>query len=1218
VSSDWRVDDRTIVGRSLGQTLIDAAVEVARLEEQVEKARHAERIRDASRFGRAAAVVRSARHSRGEALRAPSRLARVLLKPGQRVAPWTPQQAVTTPQIGLIPLQRPEPDANETESSVAIRGATLAKALWGGRRLVVAGILADGTRAGLAPECELVDLHPDGWMEALSQTACDLLLIEPLRRKAGRVEHRNLTTMIPVLTEVIEWCHDHGIPTALWNTSDPFDRHLNREVARMVDHVFTADLDSVAYYAKLLGHRRVHICPLATQPALHNPIERGERKRAAVFAGGYQLRARTRSSNLDALIDGTSRVLPVEIYDRNLGTIDDDARWPAPYDERVVGTLPVTQLDVAYKRYALGLNVTTAKTSSTALSQRVLDLLASGTPTVSGFARGIRVLLGDLVPMSDSADRVEAIVSELLADRDATDKRRAMALHRVLSEHTYRRRLDYIAHVVAGISSSLGHRIGVVAVVADRTEARRVSDMVAGQKDAQPELLLVTDHATIADAADRVVTRAKANALTLAEAFPDADAIAVLSPDSWYGPYYLAGLVDALDYGGAPAAAKGTRYRTDGQNLAVIDAGAEYTCVSGELVPWCRALLSTAACRSVLVADAVVQGALIPVNDHVPTIDRFDYCEGVGAGAVPKGLSADLGIDTGLPMDSLVTEAERLADAVLSTPPLTEVDAATYPSGWFQHASGGRAVLASCREGHLFGFSGDEEVAWYIPFRGTLPVADVSQDGKALYLSFDADVRGRGNVGVNVSWVAADGTRIPGNTLFGRGTVHKISVPREAASVRLFFTVKGEGVAVVRSIVLSAINPQPEFVPHLFGRTTKTLLLTDHYSSYELPYQRSFVHSRVKSYARYGESVDVWVNSSDRHITYREYENVDVMGGRPAALRAVLDSGAYTTVLVHTMYEHLWAILKDYVDNLRVVAWMHGGELHRWWLDPVNPSINAPRELQIEQIKADPRFAHWRAVLADPHPKLRFVVVSQTFLDQMQEDLALFDVGFPPEQTVVIHNPVSPERFPYFPKPASQRKRLMSLRPFWSANYANDLTVAAIVDLSTEPWFSELDILVAGYGPAFDEITAPLRDFPNVILKKGFFETQLEIAALYREYGVLLVPTRRDTQGLSRDEGMCAGLVPITTAIDAVPEFLSEEEGYLVPPEDPKAIANAVRDLYHHPDVFLGKSAAAAARIRRTVVDDIVIPQEIAQFVDPADRGETQNQRQTPSPNTRI
>jgi glycosyltransferase involved in cell wall biosynthesis len=86
---------------------------------------------------------------------------------------------------------------------------------------------------------------------------------------------------------------------------------------------------------------------------------------------------------------------------------------------------------------------------------------------------------------------------------------------------------------------------------------------------------------------------------------------------------------------------------------------------------------------------------------------------------------------------------------------------------------------------------------------------------------------------------------------------------------------------------------------------------------------------------------------------------------------------------------------------------------------------------------------------------------------------------------------------------------------------------------------------------------------------------------------------------------MSSGLVPITSDLPVVREFLTEEEGYIAPYEDAAGLADAIRDLYHHPDVFLAKSRAAAARVRRTVASAVVIPQELALFIaEPAARKE--------------
>ena len=111
------------------------------------------------------------------------------------------------------------------------------------------------------------------------------------------------------------------------------------------------------------------------------------------------------------------------------------------------------------------------------------------------------------------------------------------------------------------------------------------------------------------------------------------------------------------------------------------------------------------------------------------------------------------------------------------------------------------------------------------------------------------------------------------------------------------------------------------------------------------------------------------------------------------------------------------------------------------------------------------------------------------------------------------------------------------------------------------------------------------------------FLPQRQIAELHKDYGVFLVPTRHDTHGVSRDEAMSSGLVPVTSDIPVVREFLSEEEGYIAPYEDVAGLADAIRHLYQHPDVFLAKSQAAAARVRRTVASAVIIPKELSLFV---------------------
>ncbi|MGH2624787.1 MAG: glycosyltransferase, partial [Sphingobacterium sp.] len=179
-------------------------------------------------------------------------------------------------------------------------------------------------------------------------------------------------------------------------------------------------------------------------------------------------------------------------------------------------------------------------------------------------------------------------------------------------------------------------------------------------------------------------------------------------------------------------------------------------------------------------------------------------------------------------------------------------------------------------------------------------------------------------------------------------------------------------------------------------------------------------------------------------------------------------------------------------------------------------------------------------------------------------------------------------------KSAEQRKRLLSIRPYASRKYANDLTVKAIVELSKRDFFKELEIALIGDGELFDQITEPVKGFSNVKLERRFLSHK-EIAAVHKDYGIFITPTRMDSQGVSRDEAMSSGLVPVTTDVTAIPEFVSNDCGMLVDGEDYMGMASAIESLYRSPERFLELSRNASERVRRqsgiqnTIVKEIEI-----------------------------
>jgi len=183
------------------------------------------------------------------------------------------------------------------------------------------------------------------------------------------------------------------------------------------------------------------------------------------------------------------------------------------------------------------------------------------------------------------------------------------------------------------------------------------------------------------------------------------------------------------------------------------------------------------------------------------------------------------------------------------------------------------------------------------------------------------------------------------------------------------------------------------------------------------------------------------------------------------------------------------------------------------------------------------------------------------------------------------------------PKQAEQRTKILSIRPFASNQYANDLTVKCIHELAKKDYFNQLNIRILGDGILFDKVIKSLRKYKNVLCERRFLH-QNEIAELHKEYGLFLVPTRWDSQGVSRDEAMSSGLVPITNAIAAIPEFVDETCGILTSGEDYMAMADGIDELYHKPELFLQMSANAAARIRSQTSKEHTIDRELM-LIDP-------------------
>ncbi|WP_456697038.1 glycosyltransferase family protein [Aeromicrobium sp. P5_D10] len=1171
----------------------DARVtEIARLREQLQRSR-AQLKRER---GQTAKLAKQAQLlSRHPALRA-SRLAkRVLRRPARilrRLMPRrptvsTPTAKVITPprEVRTSPLSEfrlLDPETLAVRETQAQRSsAALASIVASGEPLRIATVVDEFTRQALAEDCTLLNLNSNTWREQLEMFAPHLLFVESAWRGDQGSWHNTVPRLDENMRGILEYCRERSIPTVFWNKEDPVHFETFLRVAAEFDQVFTTDVDRVGAYMSRIGHSRVGLLAFACQPTIHNPVETVDRQEALVFAGGYYQRYPERMADLRALVNGISSALPIEIFDRNLGTTLEAYSFPDEYRQYIVGTLAPKDIDIAYKGYRYALNLNSVKSSQSMFARRAYELLASNTMTISNYARGIKVMLGELIPMSDSEDQIRHLVEGLVSDPDRTDKIRAMGLRKVLGEHTYAHRLATVVTTLTGVRPDQKvPAVTVLTKVSSVVEAKRAQERAEAQSGVDATLVLVTDDEETRRwaTANSVAVYAEYDlaGLTLADVASGEDVgIACLHQDDWYGEHYLEDLTSAWKYSSAQVVGKSDHYEAADGAVRHVD-GVQYRAASDLRL---RSAVVSRDAAQLVPTSVVAQDTRLPEQLSGLAVHRFDYClNAVAQGVdVAKSLSAWLPLDTGVAVDKIERQvAEMKVDPSTDRTPMVRLE--SYPSK--PHVKTRKSVQITLNERDIVIKStvspGAVRRVWSTD---RIDVRSIWPDGVA---RFGFVKTGDLILNLLLRFVDSDGKTL-GSKFGGPDVEQEIEIPEGAAWAFLGWKIKGPGRAKVASL---ALGPSHFGLPPQLGGEN-IVLITDHYPAYDELYRNAFVHARVRKYLEAGLKLDVFRPQRGIGVQHREFEGVEVTAGSAAALRELLETQHHRAVVVHFLNQRVWEALQHCSQDTRILIWVHGAEVQAWWRRKFN--YQTEEALAAAQVDSDARIAFWRTVIDSSGPNVHFVFVSSHFAAEVQQDL---ERSLRPEQYTVLHNPIDTDIFQFHPKDPAQRHEILSLRPYASRIYANDLAVAAVLELSNQPWFDQLSFRFVGDGELFEETLAPLRGMANVTIQRGYL-THRQIAALYRDYGVMLIPSRSETHGVSRDEAMASGLVPVASDVAAVPEFVSEVEGFLAPFDDHHGLAAAIATLHDDPEGFLRRSAAAAARVRRQAGADVIIPQEI-------------------------
>jgi glycosyltransferase involved in cell wall biosynthesis len=1056
---------------------------------------------------------------------------------------------------------------------LALPRSSALRALRSGSRPRVAMIVDDFTRMSLEPECEAIHLTPSRWREELEGGQPHLLFVESAWRGIDNVWENRVGHMPRELAGILEWCRAHGTPTVFWNKEDPvhFSTFLN--VASRFDHIFTTDIDSIPAYKHAVGHDRVWLMPFACQPAIHNPVATVERRAAIMFAGAFYRRYPERNQDFESMVDELAPAYPIDIYDRNFGSDLEDYRFPDRYAEHIRGTLAPGDVPDAYKRYRFGLNMNSVKQSTTMFARRVFELMGSGTLVLGNYSRGVRTLFGDLTIAVDDGGGARELIDRL-SELDVRKKRHA-ALRKVLGEHTYADRFSYLRSRITGDGfEAYAPSVAVLVDARGADEPESLAADLVAQQGVRPTAFLWNgrDLQPFGPGAVEEHTRTRTGAPeSIGRLRHRFDYVTVWRPGDHHGPHLLRDLTLAHRYTTADAVGIDGGFELVGDEV-VERPGARYRIVG-------PGTLRAAVVRTTALSDQVGLADLVEGWDFIAdgfAVEPFGYCRGARGVDVSDTVEASPG-DDGLSMTELYAAAEALgAQSETRSRGVDAEEDIVSGFGGFRRsavrtdAEGSSVVIESTLEAgtHDYLFSRLEHEAANL----------VQGDELKLYVECTPGL----NVQIAVIYYDAAEKRIGSSVHFANQNA--VSTPPVGArTLRVALRVAGEGTAELRSLEFDHRSEAPAFMP-LRG---DALLLTNVYPSRDDRYRNGFVHSRVMAYARAGVGVDVLaVQPGQTYRTY-EHEGVDVAVGSPEVLDLALCSSADNVILIHFLDPTMWKSVRAHHRGRRVVVWLHGAEVQPWWRRAYN--YQSDQELDTAKRASEARMAFWREVFEDTAVDVHFVFVSQYFADEVMEDVG---VTLRPSRYSIVHNPIDTDLFSFTQKEEDARLRVLSIRPFASPKYANDLSVAAVDLLRGEPEFENMHFRFVGDGPLFDATLEPIRGLANVRVERRFLSHD-EIARMHRQYGVFLVPTRMDAQGVSRDEAMSSGLVPVTSRVAAVPEFVDSDSGMLCEPESAESLAAALLRLAREPDLFMRLSRGAAERVRSQVDKSLVLQSEL-------------------------
>lgn len=137
-----------------------------------------------------------------------------------------------------------------------------------------------------------------------------------------------------------------------------------------------------------------------------------------------------------------------------------------------------------------------------------------------------------------------------------------------------------------------------------------------------------------------------------------------------------------------------------------------------------------------------------------------------------------------------------------------------------------------------------------------------------------------------------------------------------------------------------------------------------------------------------------------------------------------------------------------------------------------------------------------------------------------------------------------------------------------------DVLLRAIQALADE----RLQVAVIGEGPERPDLEQRVRD-AGLADRVRFHGEVLDAAACFRAFDLFVSSSRTEGTPIVLFEAIAAGVPVVATSVGGVPDVLGPDQALLVPPEDPSALAAAIREALAEPGAASVRAENAMRRL---------------------------------------